>query len=218
MRANPYLITELETRNLQTGVFAWDKLVEYGEDLADKILGLSSRKVFASCSYCAQWPAELLLPERMRNIGLHMWQTLEVERCRAHILGHSRRDKLTVTFSDVASRYHGEDDLEFWAKKAENEGWPFDKDAVYARMKYKQTWTDVKKVRLVPRRPDDRVGRHYVELVLQGEHGEETVRIGRGFSLTNVPGDTSMRIFARDLSEQLRLRHATVNGCEEYAV
>jgi hypothetical protein len=128
----------------------------------------------------------------------------------------------------TARRGHG-CDLDYYAAQAEEEGRPFDEDAICAAMEYKQTWTDVSKIRLVRERAyldgdlhrRDFCTRCYVELVRQGEDGEETVRIGRRFSLcciSNLPGNTSMQIFADRLSEELHLRRAFVNGVDEYAV
>jgi hypothetical protein len=92
--------------------------------------------------------------------------------------------------------------------------------AISAAMDYKQTWTDVSKIRLVRGRAylDDQCTRCYVELVRQGTDGEETVRIEHAFSLTVLPGYTSMQVFARRLREELLLRHAFVDGVDEYSV
>jgi hypothetical protein len=87
-------------------------------------------------------------------------------------------------------------------------------------VRLEQTWTDVSKIRLVRGRAylDDQCTRYYVELVRQGTDGEETVRIEHGFSLTVLPGYTPVQVFARRLREELHLRHAFVDGVEEYAV
>lgn len=222
MRANPYVITE----NFNTAVFPWDQLLERKRSgacgVADKILGLCSSKVFAFDTYYADWPEALRPPQVPSRALLPMKQTVAVERSRANILGHGRHDSLTVTFTDRVKRrpYWHEDVLSVWAEQAEEEGWPFDQDAIYAATDYTEIWTEVSKIRLVPERSnwENRSGRHYIELVLQGEHGEETVRIGRGFLLSDVPGFTSKQMFGRSLSERLRLRRATVNFVDEYAV
>jgi hypothetical protein len=176
------------------------------------------------------WP-HALRPPQLRLFPhashyLEMRQTLEVERSRAKIEGHGPDDKLTVTFSDVVTRGHGFG-LDYYAAQAEEKGCPFDEDAIYAAMDYKQTWTDVSKIRLVRGRAylDEQCTRCYVELVRPGageengeENGEETVRIPHGFCLSVRAHTTPMDIFARRLSEELHLRRAFVDGVDEYAV
>ncbi len=213
MRANPYVIRA----NFNTAVFPWDLLLERGGDLADKILGLCHSKIFAYRVNQRPCPEAVRPPQLPSYLSTN--QILEVERSRAEITGHGPHDKLTVTFSDIVTRGHGFG-LDRYAAEAEEEGLPFDEDAICAAMDYKHTWTDVSKIRLVRGRAylDDQCTRCYVELVRQGTDGEETVRIGHGFSLTVMPGYTPMHIFARRLSEELHLRHAFVDGVDEYAV
>jgi len=146
-----------------------------------------------------------------------MRQTLEVERSRAKISRHGPDDKLTVTFSDVVARGHGFD-LDYYAAQAEEEGRPFDEDAICAAMDYKQTWTDVSKIRLVRGRAylDDQRGKCYVEVVRQGE--DAIHMIPNNFHLSSLAHTTTMQIFARRLAEELHLRHVIVDGVDEYAV
>jgi hypothetical protein len=135
MRANPYLIT----RNFKTAVFPWPQLLEHGEDLADKILGLCHSKIFAYRVNQRRCPEAVRPPQLPSYLSTN--QILEVERSRAEITGHGPHDKLTVTFSDIVTRGHGFG-LDRYAAEAELEGLPFDEDAICAAMDYKQTWTD----------------------------------------------------------------------------
>jgi hypothetical protein len=242
MFANPYLITT----NLTTAVFPWDRLLEREEAIADKILGLCGSRVFAYRWNDRRCP-ETLRPRKMQ-FYVPTKQILEIERSRADIEGHGPKDKLTVTFSDVVQR--GRFFLEHLVAQADEDDSSSDDSssddsssddsssdasssdrpphldvnaicaAISAAMDYKQTWTDVSKIRLVRGRAylDDQCTRCYVELVRQGTDGEETVRIEHGFSLTVLPGDTSMLVLARRLREELHLRHAFVDGVDEYSV
>ena len=237
MDANPYLCGERPCKtvtktNLNTAVFPWHRLVEHAEDIADQILARCPSKISAYCS------SERLCPEALRPRGLPFWlstkQTLEIERSRAEIEGHGPKDKLTVTFSDVVRRGRfflddqvaklDDDALSSSSDDSSSDRPPLDVNAVCAAisaaMDHKQTWTDVSKIRLVRGRAylDDQCTRCYVEFVRQGTDGEETVRIEHGFSLNVMPGYTPMHIFARRLSEELHLRHAFVDGVDEYAV
>jgi hypothetical protein len=234
MSANPYVIRAgSSVANFCTAVFPWDRLLERGGDVAHKILGLCGSRVFA------YRPDERRCPEALRPRKMPSYvptqQILEIERSRADIEGHRPKDKLTVTFSDVVERGRFflerlvaqavEDDSSSDDSSSDDSDYsPLDVNAVCAAisaaMDHKQTWTDVSKIRLVRGRAylDDQCTRYYVELVRQGTDGEETVRIEHGFSLTVLPGYTSVQVFARRLREELHLRHAFVDGVEEYAV
>jgi hypothetical protein len=222
MRANPYVIRAnlAETNGLLFNTAgSWQELEE---DMQEKILGLCGSQVFAYRSHERRLPEELRPPELLSLVSCN--QILEIERSRANIEGHGPEDKLTVTFSDVVTRGNGFYGLDCDAARAEEQGWPFDEDAIYAAMDYKQTWTDVSKIRLVRGRAhlDDQCTKCYVELVRQGEDGEETVRIPHDFYLSNLAHTTPMHFFARRLSEELHLRHTVVQevdgNVDEYAV
>jgi hypothetical protein len=231
--ANPYVIgAGSSAANFCTAVFPWDRLLERGGDVAHKILGLCGSRVFAYSSHERRCP-EALRPPKMRPY-LSTQQILEIERSRQQIEAHGPKDKLTVTFSDVVRRGRffldaqvakaHEDDSSSDDSDYDSDYSPLDVNAVCAAisaaMDHKQTWTDVSKIRLVRGRAylDDQCTRYYVELVRQGTDGEETVRIEHGFSLTVLPGYTPVQVFARRLREELHLRHAFVDGVEEYAV
>jgi hypothetical protein len=237
--ANPYVIgAGSSAANFCTAVFPWDRLLERGGDVAHKILGLCGSRVFAYRSDERRCP-EALRPRKMPSY-VPTQQILEIERSRADIEGHGPKDKLTVTFSDVVRRglffledqvaqahedASSSDDSSSDGSSSDDSDYPpLDVNAVCAAisaaMDHKQTWTDVSKIRLVRGRAylDDQCTRYYVELVRQGTDGEETVRIEHGFSLTVLPGYTPVQVFARRLREELHLRHAFVDGVEEYAV
>jgi hypothetical protein len=220
MPVNPYAVS---TTNFKTAVFPWDRLLDREPGIAGQILSRCS----TCCepyyeTYNAYWP-QRLRPEQFVANYLDMTAFLIIERRRANILGHGPRDTLTVTFSDVVTR-GGPTGLDYYAAQAEEEGWPFDEDAICRAMDYTQTWTDVKKIRLLDRTA---IGSYWlstgrrdfcVELVRQSAHGEETVRLPRLLHFGLALGMTAFDNFARDLTERLHLRRAFVGGADEYAV
>jgi len=223
MPANPYTITRA---NFKTAKFPFDRLLEREEGLAKKILGLAGSRVCAKRCYDGRWP-EALRPPKLRLRSVPCEQILEIERSRANIEGHGPEDKLTVTFRDVVSR--GRFGLDGVVARAEeyasssddssSDEAPVDVNAICAAMDYKQTWADVSKIRVVRGLAwqDELCGKYYVELVRQGEDGEETVRIPHDFCLSDKY-TTPIVDFERRLSEELHLRCRYVDGSWEYAV
>jgi hypothetical protein len=224
---NPYAIsTTNSTTNFNTA-FPWDQLREREPGIADQIL----RRCSTRCepyhrTYRAYWPQALRPPQLPPNFAnshyLHMTEFLRIERPRANILGHGPQDLLTVTFSGVVTR--GGFGLDYYAAQAEEEGWPFDEDAICRAMDYTQTWTDVSKIRLVDATPIGNTGLiqrgiFHVELVRQlFPHGEETVRVPRLLHFGLARNMTLFINFDRALTERLHLRRAFVGGADEYAV
>jgi hypothetical protein len=222
MPANPYTITRA---NFKTAKFPFDRFLEREEGLAKKILGLAGSRVCAERSYDRRWP-EALRPPKLRLRSVNCQQILEIERSRANIEGHGPEDKLTVTFRDVVRRgYFGLDgdvalrntpgDL-CWDDSSEDEA-PVDVNAICAAMDYKQTWADVSRIRLVRGLSylDVECAKYYVELVRQGEDGEETVRIPHDFCLRDKY-TTRVEDFERRLSEELHLRRRYVDMDDQY--
>ena len=224
---NPYAIsTTNSTTNFNTAMFPWDQLLEREPGIADQVL----RRCSTRCepyhrTYDAYWPQALRPPQLPTNYShsLDMTEFLIIERPRANILGHGPQDLLTVTFSGVVTR--GGFGLDYYAAQAEEEGWPFDADAICRAMDYTQTWTDVSKIRLLNRTPigintgpNPRVD-FRVELVRQQfPHGEETVRLPRLLHFGPARNMTPFINFDRALTERLHLRRAFVGGADEYAV
>jgi len=151
-----------------------------------------------------------------------MTELLRIERLRSNILGHGPQDLMTVTLSGVVTRNtgHGFDfDLDYYEALAEENGWPFDADAICRAMDYTHTWTDVSKIRLVDAGSDPGRGDFRVELVRQlFPHGEETVLLPRLLHFGPGQNMTARHIFNRDLIQRLHLRFAFVGGASEYAV
>ncbi len=149
-----------------------------------------------------------------------MTEFLRIERARADILGHRRQDLMTVTFSGVVTRNSGFDfDLDYYEALAEEQGWPFDADAICRAMDYTQTWTDVSRIRLVDAGSDIGRGIFHVDLVRQlFPHGEETVRLPRLLHFGLGRNMTDPHIFSRDLIQLLHLRFGFVDGADQYAV
>ena len=78
-----------------------------------------------------------------------------------------------------------------------------------------QTWTGVRKIRLRGL-PHTHYQTHYsFQFVRQGEDGqEEIVSASRRFKIGIIKKNT----LARKLTEDLHLRHAVVDGVDEYSV
>jgi len=205
---NPYVV--------RTGVFDWFGLQDKNRDLPDRILGLAGLRIELTWLDQA-WE----LPDALRPPGMpahkQYWpiyeQKLVIERSRRSIRGHGPRDSLTVTFSEGLDRRLNTPHFQY----AEEQGWPYDQEAVFAATDDTETWTDVRKIRLTEGRWTHNT-RNKMQLVLQGPHGEEIVTNARGrFRLSNG----LKRDLARRLTEGLQLRHAVVGGAglvDEYTV
>jgi hypothetical protein len=222
--ANPYFISSAPMRAFTPprATFThpdWGRADPLTEDMRRKILGPAGARMVRNSQSWRYLPEELLPPgmgEDHAPLCPETIQTLVIERPRHDILRHGPGDKLTVTFSDCVDR-------DWWGfDKYANEGWPLDKDAVCANMEFKQTVTDVTKIRLPPIHgqymPADE---WHVEVVRQGEDGED-VRIGKdGEKIVNdykIRGINERRAFERILREKLHLRHRIVDGVDEFSV
>ena len=201
---NPYVV--------RTGVFDWFDLKDENSDTTDRILGLAGLRIELTWLDQA-WE----LPDALRPPGMpahkQYWpiyeQKLVIERSRHSIRGHGPRDSLTVTFSEGLDRRLNTPHFQY----AEEQGWPYDQEAVFAATDHTETWTHVQKIRLTSGRWEDNT-RNEMQLVLLDAHGEEIVTISDRFRLVNG----LKRDLAQRLTEGLQLRHAVVGGVDEYTV
>ena len=204
---NPYVV--------RTGVFDWVGLKDKNPDMTDRILGLAGLRIELT------WQKQRRLPDCLRPPGMpeerecHLLtrQTFVIERSRSNIRGHGPCDRLTVTFSELVNRH------DYGFQYAEEKGWPFDKEAVFAAMDHTQTWTDVKKILLIPEKAKEGLGfrstSYHMQLVRRGADGQEIVTIPRSqLSFTQYLKEH----MAQRLTEGLQLRHAVVGGVDEYEV
>jgi hypothetical protein len=200
---NPYLVNT-------GGTFDWLGLKRKNSDMTDKILGLAGLRIQLT------WHNQCPLPDELRPPGMpaerECWptssQTLVIERSRHSIRGHGPRDSLTVTFSEIVHRNC------YTFQYAEEQGYPFDKEAVFAAMDHTQTWAAVKQIRLIPARGQYNMSYH-MQLVRRGAHVEEIVTISEfQLSFTKYLKD----VIVQRLLEGLQLRHAVVGGVDEYTV
>jgi hypothetical protein len=139
-------------------------------------------------------------------------QKLVIERSRRSIRGHGPRDSLTVTFSEGLDRRLNA----FHFQYAEEQGWPYDQEAVFAATDHTQTWTGGQKIRLTSGQWEANTMNEMLLVIcpLQGAHGEEIVMISDRFRL----GNGLKQQLAQRLTEGLQLRHAVVGGVDEYTV
>lgn len=111
---------------------------------------------------------------------------------------------LTITFSDSVERTR----LQYAT----------DVDRLCARMDYKQTWSGISKIRLRHRpTPENIELQFYVfEFVRRGHDGEDEVVEAppERFMIRNC---FQKRVFAFRLVEELQLRHAVVDGVDEFS-
>ena len=204
---NPYVV--------RTGVFDWPRLKDETPEMTDIILRHAGLRIELT------WHDNCPLPDEQRPPGMPAHeqyspiyeQKLVIERSRRSIRGHGPRDSLTVTFSEGLDRRLNTPHFQY----AEEQGWPYDQEAVFAATDDTETWTDVRKIRLTSGRRKDNT-RNEMQLVLQGPHGEEIVTNGGDrFRLLNG----LKRRLAQRLTEGLQLRHAVVGGAglvDEYTV
>jgi len=150
---------------------------------------------------------------------VHVIETLVLERPRHRILRHGRDEKMTVTFSSCVDR-------NWWGfatwEEAEK---PLDRDAICNAMDFKQTVTDVIKIRLVPGRSESLAADvWHVEVVRQGQNGEHTVKIGHVGESQIIDYFVYMlaehQDFERSLKSTLKLRHKINenDGADEFSV
>ena len=200
---------------VHTGGLDWRGLKDENPDVTDKILGLAGWHIELT------WQNQRTLPDKLRPPGMpaeresHPYtnQTLVIDRSRRNILGPGPLDMLTVTFSELVNRN------DYGFSYAEEKGWPFDKEAVFAAMDHTQTWTDVKKILLIPEKAKEGLGfrstSYHMQLVRRGADGQEIVTIPRSqLSFTQYLKEHMAQL----LTEGLKLRHAVVGGVDEYEV
>ena len=206
---NPYVV--------RTGVFDWNRLKDKNPDLPDNILARAGSRIELT------WDKQRRLPDSLRPPGMPeekqshplTKQKLVIERSRRSIRGHGPLDSLTVTLSERVNRY----DYDF--QYAEEQGWPFDKHKVFAAMDNTQTWTNVKKIKLIcPGESNPRLrgvnAAYHMQLVRGGAHVTKEI--------VTIP-DSQLSIYehlknniAQRLTEGLQLHHAVVGGVDEYSV
>jgi hypothetical protein len=199
---NPYVV--------RTGVFDLFGLKDKNPDMTDRILGLAGLRIELT------WQKQRRLPDCLRPPGMpeerecHLLtrQTFVIERSRSNIRGHGPCDRLTVTFSELVNRH------DYGFQYAEEKGWPFNKEAVFAAMDHTQTWTEVKTIRLIPKQGQYSTSYH-MQLVRRGDHSEEIVTIPR-FQLSFT--QYLKEHMARRLTQGLQLHHAVIGGVDEYTV
>jgi hypothetical protein len=189
-------------------VVGWQRL---NNDVQDEILGHAGRRVVEEYA-----KHERPLPEELGDPFEDPWpetiQTYSFERSRESIFALG--GPLTVTFSDCVNRsWSG------FAREAGSGGedWPLDKDAVCAAMDFKQSWTGVSKIRMPVENWASIFSTNYLfRFVRQGEDGQE--EIVSASHLFKICGTGYKIALARKLTEDLHLRHAVVNGVDEYSV
>jgi hypothetical protein len=200
---NPYLVNT-------GGTFDWFGLKDKNPDVTDKILGLAGLRIELTWDDGRRLPDWLRppgMPEK-RKCHISATQTLVIERSRRSIRGHGPLDSLTVTFSELVHRNC------YTFQYAEEQGYPFDKEAVFAAMDHTQTWTEVKKIRLISKRGQYSTSYH-MQLVRRGAHCQEIVTIPQ-FQLSFT--QHLKEHMAQRLTQGLQLRHAVVGGVHEYTV
>jgi hypothetical protein len=213
MRANPYVIRA----NFKTAVIPWPELLEHEPGIANKILGLSAARVFASRVFYKRLPDALqpqeghVLYDEELPVHALMEQTLKIERPRQRIEGHSPEDTLTVTLSTVVDRN--------WSG-FQNTTQEF-QDAVCAAMDMPpRTWTNVFKIRLRRGLGYD-FRRIYVDVVQRvwrrNHYREQTVQLDT-FLHTDGTTWVSEHDFAHRLTDELQLHWRNVRGVNEYSV
>lgn len=149
------------------------------------------------------------LPEELRPPGMPAYENWRWIYEQKLVIERSRDSpRLTVTFSEGLHRSLNAHHFLY----AERQGWPFDQQALFAATDHTQTYPDVQKILLTSGQWG--ISRNEMQLVLQGERGEEFVTISDRFRLTNG----LKRELAQRLTEGLHLRHALVGGVHEYSV
>ena len=203
---NRYLVSSSHQRP-----FDWPEL---DPELQEKIMGYASHSVVAVVDSERRLPDNLRPPEMPRD-GRHPYpatiKMYSFERPRERILAHGPLDQLTVTFSECVDRT-----WEGFARYAA-EGWTLDPDAVCAQMDFRQTWTGIRKIRLhlVAARATDPLPYYWFQFVLQGEDGRDEIRSASWlFGIRPAFKDA----LARRFTEEFKLKHAVVDGVDEYSV
>ncbi len=181
--------------------------------MKDKILGLAGLRLVYELVNERELPKELRPPGMPEDRG-HPWpqthEFLVIERSRHDIRSHGPLDTLTVTLGNLVDRDWG-----LFADYNEK-GYPLDKDAVCTAMDFKQTWTDVSKIRFSPEFWVTQAN-FELKLVMQGKDGEEIVSIPPTHNFI-LFGNERMQRFARRLTDELHLRHAVVDRVHEFSV
>jgi hypothetical protein len=189
------------------------------DDVLEKILGHTALSVVEVRDSERRLPDNLRPPEMPIDRG-HPWpatiKTFSFERSREspsslRIRAHGPLDKLTVTFSDYVDRT-----WEGFARYAA-EGWTLDPRAVCAQMDFEQRWTGIHKIRLrlVAPTATDPLRRYWFQFFLKGEDGGDEIRSASWwFDIRPECKDA----LARRFTEELKLKHAVVDGVDEYSV
>ena len=157
-----------------------------------------------------------LRPENMPRDRGHPWPgttvTYSFERPRLDILTPG---ELTVTLTDCVNREWGG----FAQHKEEN--WPLDENTVCTSMDVHETWSNISKIRLPVGHTwgeKGELGYHFeyrLEFVRQGEDGPEIISADPVFWLAS--GSGLKEKLGRRFTEDLLLKHAVVDGVDEYA-
>lgn len=207
-----------------TAAFDWRELENRNKDMQGKILSFAGAKLSRTRENQRRLQDELLprvLPEFLfqRPRLVDIIETLVLERPRHHILSHCRCEKMTVTFSSYVDR-------NWWGFATwEEAGKPLDRDAICNAMDFKQTVTDVIKIRLVPGRLESLAADvWHVEVVRKVQDDEQTVKIGYDGESKIIDYFVYMLAehqgFERRLKSTLKLRHKINenDGADEFSV
>jgi len=204
---NPYVV---RTGGDKKG-FDWMDLKDTHPGLTDKILGQAGLRI--EYTWLNQTRS---LPAHLRPPGMpaehEYWPTfiqkLVIDRSRYNICGHGPCDSLTVTFSERVDR------RDYFLQYATEQGWLIDKEAIFNALDYTQTWTNVKKIRLLPVEGGYNI-RYHMQLVQRDQDIVNFCLIPESkLSCTAHLKD----MIAHRLTEGLQLRHAVVGGVHEYSV
>ena len=153
-------------------------------------------------------------------------QTFDVDTVRRLFFAreeHGILGPLTVRFNDVVDR-------EWWGFYDEGEGengtLALDPDIICPALDCDMEWTCITRIRLVPHLQNSAVPGHYeppppwrYELVRDGAHGHQHMVITPPPDLYAFYLDALEKLqVTRDLVEKLHMRHAVVNGVDEFSV
>ena len=205
--ANEYLVGRTRggtaSRRAAAGLH-WSSMIE---DLQEEILQHASIAVVQRDFRLRNAPADLC---NLADMAVYPFlftasQEYVFSRARESLFEWGRL--LTITFSDSVDRT----DRTLLDSK-------IDVDRLCARMDYKQTWSGISKIRLrLELRPHDYGVRFYLfEFVRRGHDGGDEV-VAAPPELFVLMGSKQKRLFAFRLVEELKLRHAVVDGVDEFS-
>jgi hypothetical protein len=206
----------------------WDDL---NADTRALILRYSDRRVEFDSYDQRALPDELLPAENVAN-----WRAsraadgypyeenpqFDVDTMQKRVFARERHGilgPLTVSFSDCV-------DVEWWGFREHNDidsgELDLDPGPIRAALDYDETWTGITKIRLpLVVRPDWSFYRY--ELVREAHHGEQYMVITPPAHIFHIdaehgPNPPEKAQLAQALVEKLHLRHAVVNGVDEFSV